>query len=81
VKTARGQITALDRRRAVERFGDALPKGPQSPHFIAYRIAVSDLVHTTTMLDKAGVAHHSHAGAVQIAASDAFNTIIEFAAA
>jgi hypothetical protein len=81
VKTARGQVTVLDRRRAAERFGDALPKGPQSPHFIAYRIAVSDVVHTTTPLDRAGVAHHTHAGALQVRASDAFNTIVEFAAA
>jgi hypothetical protein len=81
VKTARGQVTVLDRRRAASRFGEALPKGPQSPHFIAYRIAVSDVVHTKTLLDKAGVAHHTSAGALQIAPADAFNTIIEFAAA
>jgi hypothetical protein len=81
VKTARGRVTVLDRRGAVERFGDALPKGPQSPHFIGYRMAVSDVVHTKTLLDKAGVAYHTHAGALQIPPTDAFNTIVEFAAA
>jgi hypothetical protein len=81
VRTARGQVTVLDRRSAAERFGDALPKGPQSPHFIGYRVAVSDVVHTKTLLDKAGVAYHTHAGALQVPAADAFNTIVEFAAA
>jgi hypothetical protein len=81
VKTARGRVTVLDRRRAAERFGDALPRGPQSPHFIGYRIAVSDVVHTKTLLEKAGVVYHTHAGALQIPPADAFNTIVEFAAA
>lgn len=81
VRTARGRVIVLDRRRAAERFGDALPRGPQSPHFIGYRVAVSDVVHTKTLLDRAGVAYHTHAGALQVAAADAFNTIIEFATA
>jgi hypothetical protein len=81
VRTARGQITVLDRPRAAERFGAALPGGPQSPHLIGYRVAVSDVVHTRTLLDKTGVAFHTHAGALQIPPTDAFNTIIEFAAA
>jgi hypothetical protein len=81
VRTARGRVIVLDRKRAAERFGDALPKGPQSPHFIGYRVAVSDVVHTKTLFEKSGVAYHTHAGALQIAPADAFNTIIEFAAA
>jgi hypothetical protein len=81
VTTARGRVIVLDRHRATERFGDALPRGPQSPHFIGYRVAVSDLVHTKTLLDKAGVAYHTNAGALQIPAADAFNTLIEFGAA
>ena len=27
-----------------ERFGDALPRGPATPHFVAYRVAVTDAV-------------------------------------
>jgi hypothetical protein len=80
VATARGRVTVLDRRRAVDRFGDALPKGPQSPHFVAYRIAVADVAKAKAVLDKSGVAHRIQAGALQIAAKDAFGTVIEFAA-
>jgi catechol 2,3-dioxygenase-like lactoylglutathione lyase family enzyme len=78
--TARGRVIVLDRKRAVDRFGDALPQGPRSPHFIAYRIAVSDAAKAKAVLDKSGVAHRTRDGALQIAAKDAFGTVIEFAA-
>jgi hypothetical protein len=81
VATARGRVTVLDRRRAVQRFGDTLPRGPQSPHFIAYRVAVEDLAKTKAVLDRTGAAYRTGAGALQIPATDACGTVIEFAAA
>ena len=79
--TARGRVTVLDRNKAVERFGDALPQGPQSPHFIGYRIGVADVAQTKALLDKAGVHYRASAGTLQIPPADAFNTIVEFAPA
>jgi hypothetical protein len=81
VMTARGRVTVLDRRKAAERFGDALPQGPESPHFIGYRIAVADVAQTKALLDKAGVRYRASAGALQVPPAEAFNTIIEFAPA
>jgi hypothetical protein len=81
VNTACGRVVVLDPRRATERFGDALPRGPRSPHFIAYRITVADIGKAKALLDKAGVASREQGGALQIAAKDAFGTVIEFAAA
>jgi len=80
VITARGRVTVLDRQHAAARFGEALPQGPQSPHFIGYRVAVADVAKTQAVLDKAGVRYRASAGALQIPPADAFNTIIEFAA-
>jgi catechol 2,3-dioxygenase-like lactoylglutathione lyase family enzyme len=80
VMTARGRVSVLDRPHATARFGDALPKGPQSPHFIGYRIAVADVAKTKALFDQAGVRYRASAGALQIPAADAFNTIVEFAA-
>ena len=80
VNTARGRVTVLDRRRAADRFGDTLPHGPQSPHFVAYCVAVGDVAMAKAVLDKAGVAHRAQGGALQVAAKDAFGTAIEFAA-
>lgn len=80
VNTARGRVIVLGRQRATERFGDALPRGPRTPHFIGYRITVADIEKAKALLDKAGVRYRSNAGALQIPPADAFNTIIEFAA-
>ncbi|HEX2115123.1 MAG TPA: VOC family protein [Alphaproteobacteria bacterium] len=80
VNTARGRVAVLDPRGAAERFGDALPRGPQSPHFIAYRITVADIGKTKALLDDAGLAYRAQDGALQIAAKDAFGTVLEFAA-
>jgi hypothetical protein len=80
VTTARGRVVVLDGRRAAERFGDALPRGPKSPHFVGYRIAVGDIARTRVVLDRAGMPYRSAAGVLQVAAADAFGTVIEFAA-
>lgn len=79
VATARGRVVVLDRRRAEDRFGTTLPHGPETPHFIAYRIAVKDVSATRTLLDAAGVHFRAIQDTLQIAASDAFGTVIEFA--
>jgi Glyoxalase-like domain len=81
VQTARGRVVVLDRQRAADRFGDALPRGPQTPHFVAYRIAVKDAAATRTLLDAAGVHFRAIQDTLQIAAADAFGTVIEFAPA
>lgn len=79
VVTARGRVSVLDRAHAAARFGEALPQGPQSPHFIGYRIAVADVAKTRALFDERGVSYRASAGALQVAAKDAFNTIVEFA--
>lgn len=81
VQTARGRIVVLDRWRATERFGDALPRGPATPHFVAYRVAVKDATAARTVLDAAGVPFRAIQDTLQIAASDAFGTVIELAPA
>jgi Glyoxalase-like domain len=81
VSTARGRVVVLDRRRAEDRFGTALPRGPQTPHFIGYHIVVKDVAATRTLLDAAGVHFRAIHETLQIAAADAFGTVIEFAAA
>jgi hypothetical protein len=81
VETARGRVVVLDRRRATERFGDALPRGPATPHFVAYRVAVKDAAAARTVLDAAGVPFRAIQDTLQIAAPDAFGTVIEFAPA
>lgn len=79
--TARGRIVVLDRKRAAERFGTALPHGPQTPHFVGYRVAVKDIAATRALLDTAGIHFRAVRDTLQIAASDAFGTMIEFASA
>ena len=81
VETARGRVVVLDRRRADDRFGDALPPGPATPHFVAYRVAVKDAAAARALLDAAGVHFRAIHDTLQIAASDAFGTAIEFAPA
>lgn len=81
VATARGRVVVLDRRHAEDRFGTGLPRGPETPHFIAYRVAVRDVAATRTLLDAAGVHFRAIHDTLQIAASDAFGTVIEFAPA
>jgi hypothetical protein len=81
VQTAHGRIVVLDRPRAAERFGDALPRGPATPHFVAYRITVQDPAATRSLLDAAGVHFRAIQDTLQIAAADAFGTVIEFAPA
>ncbi len=79
VVTARGRVVVLDRKGAEDRFGTALPYGPRTPHFIAYRIAVRDVAATRTLLDAAGVHFRAIHDTLQVAASDAFGAVIEFA--
>jgi Glyoxalase-like domain len=81
VQTARGRVVVLDRQRAADRFGNALPRGPATPHFVAYRLAVKDPAATRSLLDAAGVHFRAIQDTIQIAAPDAFGTVIEFAAA
>lgn len=81
VQTARGRVVVLDRRRAADRFGDALPRGPATPHFVAYRVAVKDPAAARALLDAAGVHFRAIQDTLQIAAADAFGTVIEFAPA
>ena len=79
VQTAQGRVIVLDRQRAADRFGDALPRGPATPHFVAYRIAVKDPTATRALLDAAGVHFRAIQDTLQIAAPDAFGTVIELA--
>lgn len=81
VQTAQGRVIVLDRQRAADRFGDALPRGPATPHFVAYRIAVKDPTATRALLDAAGVHFRAIQDTLQIAAADAFGAVIEFAPA
>lgn len=81
VRTARGRVVVLDRRRAADRFGDALPRGPATQHFVAYRVAVKDAAVARALLDAAGVPFRAVQDTLQIAAADAFGTVIEFAPA
>lgn len=81
VSTARGRVVVLDRGRAAQRFGDIVPRGPQSPHFIGYRVAVADVAAARSVLDAAGIHFRAVQDTLQVAAADACGTIIEFAAA
>lgn len=79
IMTARGRVSVLDRAKAAERFGDALPQGPQTPHFIGYRVSVANVAKTKALFDESGIRYRAAAGTLQISPADAFNTIIEFA--
>ncbi len=81
VQTARGRIVVLDPQRAADRFGNILPRGPSTPHFVAYRIAVTDAAAARSLLDAAGVHFRAIQDTLQIAAADAFGAVIEFAPA
>jgi hypothetical protein len=58
-----------------------LPGPTDSPVFVAYRIEVSDVAATETLLRKNDVSYRRHRGALIIDPSDAFGVAVELAEA
>ncbi len=82
VATARGAVTVLTPEAAAERFpGLPLAEAPAGPHFVGYRVAVSDLDAVRMRFDASDVRYRPLAGAVQVAPDIAFGTYLELAAA
>ena len=82
VATSLGDVTMLTLARFAARFPNAgLAEAPSTPHFAAYRIAVSDLDRTEAVLTERGVKFGKSHGRLQIDAPEAFGVCIEFSTA
>lgn len=79
VATARGRVTVLTPAAFATRFGGGAPVAA-TPHFAAYRLGGVDPAAQAARLAGAGIPHRAAAGAVQVAAADAFGVALEFAA-
>ncbi len=82
VTTARGAVSAITPLAFATRFpGARIANAPATPHFAAYRIAVTDVDSVAAHLRANGVAHRLAAGVAQIMPEQAFGVGIEFAQA
>lgn len=82
VRTKRGKVLLLDAKGIAARYPDmALPGPADSPVFVGYRVAVSDVAATEKLLRGKTVTLTRHRGALIVDPADAFGVAIEFAQA
>jgi catechol 2,3-dioxygenase-like lactoylglutathione lyase family enzyme len=82
VSTSRGRISMLTPELFAARFPDAaIAEAPATPHFAAYRVAVTDLDATEALFTERGVSFGKSPGRLRIAAPEALGVVIEFSAA
>jgi hypothetical protein len=79
VETARGIVTVLDSNGFVARFPTGGSAAWQMPHFAAYRLRVTDLAATETLLRANGVAVRRQGPTIQLDPAETFGVILEFA--
>jgi len=79
VSTSHGRISMLTPEWFGARFPDAtIANAPETPHFAAYQIAVTDLRATEALFVERGVKFVKRRDRLQINAPEAFGVVIEF---
>ena len=79
VATTRGYVTVMTPGDFEERFGLA-PTGPQTPHFGAFQIQVTNLDKTEALLTYNDIAFRRTNAALQVGPETAFGCVLEFVA-